>query len=387
MLLRRHFCYPLKRRRHHHHCSSRGQLTVPRRHHCYPLAHHRHCHCCMSKVQQTMPRGYHQHCHRHCHRRCASKGQSTMLRRHHWNKQRATNGAEVPLSSTGEQGTADKFKVPCHHCASRGQLIAPRRYPPGIRRCHHHASKGLPTVPRRRCQCRLCSHGQGRTNGTIPPLVRGLLDVAKARCVFATNVAANGAATGRTIVKSVIHVAVFVPTTIAKVLNVVIDKHQHGRCFCKIVALTPVVVLAATMTSSPVNKCCQKCNPNQGNKAAGNGAHQGLLPGCIIVIGIVVGGIVVVVGAFDVARTMLDVPVSTLPLSLPTVVASPWLLQWHCCPPRRQGRKAVHYCPRCCTPLCPCPAAMAQRLLYSSSLMPPSCPTLTPGNPSRRRWG
>jgi hypothetical protein len=49
-------------------------------------------------------------------------------------KQGATNGTEVPLSSTGEQGTADKFKAPCHCCASRGHPIAPRCYPPGI--CH-----------------------------------------------------------------------------------------------------------------------------------------------------------------------------------------------------------------------------------------------------------
>jgi hypothetical protein len=95
------------------------------------------------------------------------------------------------------------------------------------------------------------------TNGTTPPLVRGLLDVDGAGRVFATNVAANGAAAGRTVVKSGIRVAVVVPTTIAKVLDVVVDERQHGRCLCKIIALAPVVVLAAMMTASPVNKCCR----------------------------------------------------------------------------------------------------------------------------------
>jgi hypothetical protein len=36
----------------------------------------------------------------------------------------ATNGAEAPLSSTGEQGTADIFKVPHHRCANSGQPTA-----------------------------------------------------------------------------------------------------------------------------------------------------------------------------------------------------------------------------------------------------------------------
>jgi hypothetical protein len=155
--------------------------------------------------------------------------------------------------------------------------------------------------------------------------MRDLLDIGRAGCVFATNVAANGPTAGCTVVKSMISIAVVVPTTIAKVLDVIIDEHQHGRCLCKIVALTPVVVLAAAMTASPVNKCCQKRGHKQGNEVAGNGAHQGLLPGCIIVIGVVVGSVVVMVGSFNVART-IDVPVSASPLSLPAVVASSRLL-------------------------------------------------------------
>jgi hypothetical protein len=151
--------------------------------------------------------------------------------------------------------------------------------------------------------------------------MHGLLDIGGAGCIFATNVAANSPAAGRTIVKSVIRVTVVMPTTIAKVLDVVGDKHQHGHCLCKIVALAPVVVLAAAMMASPINKCCQMRGCNQGNKVAGNGTHQGLLTGCIIIIGIVVGSVAVMVGAFDIARKMLDVPVSALPLSLPTVVA------------------------------------------------------------------
>ncbi len=85
----------------------------------------------------------------------------------------------------------------------------------------------------------------------------GLLDVGGAGRVFATNIAANGAAAACTVIKSVIRVAVVLPTTIAKVLDVVADEHQHGHCLCKIVALAPAVVLAATMKASPVNKCCQ----------------------------------------------------------------------------------------------------------------------------------
>ncbi len=211
-------------------------------------------------------------------------------------KQGATGGAEASLSSTGEQGTADKFKAP-HHChASRGQPTALRHYCLGSRHCHHHASKGRPTVPRRRCQCCLFSHEQGRTNGTTPPLLHGLPDVGRAGCVFATNIATNGAASGRTIVQSVICVTVVIPTTIAKALDVVVNKHQHGRCLCKTLTLAPAIVLATSMTTSPINKCCQQHCCNQGNKVAGNGSHQGLLPGCVFVIGVVSGGIIAMVG-------------------------------------------------------------------------------------------
>jgi hypothetical protein len=57
-------------------------------------------------------------------------------------EQGATNRAEMPLSSTGEQGTADEFKVPCHCHASRGQPTAPRHYCPGSHCYHYSASKG-----------------------------------------------------------------------------------------------------------------------------------------------------------------------------------------------------------------------------------------------------
>jgi hypothetical protein len=102
-------------------------------------------------------------------------------------KQGAINGTKVPLLSTPEQETADKFEAPCHCCVSSGQPTAPRHYCPGSHHCHCHASKGQPT----------------------------------------------------------------------KVIDVVINKHRHGHRLCKIVALAPVVVLAATMTMSPINGCCQ----------------------------------------------------------------------------------------------------------------------------------
>jgi hypothetical protein len=62
------------------------------------------------------------------------------------------------------------------------------------------------------------------TKRTTPPLVGGLIGVGGAGLIFATNIVANGATTGRTVVQSVIHIAVVIPTAITKVLNIVIDK-------------------------------------------------------------------------------------------------------------------------------------------------------------------
>jgi hypothetical protein len=88
------------------------------------------------------------------------------------------------------------------------------------------------------------------------------------------------------------------------------------------------------------------------------------------------------------SKDNLDVPVSALPPSLPAVAAPPRLLPMAALLSSRwKGRKAVRHCPCCCTPLCPCPAATAQHLLFLSSLMPPSSPTLPPVNPLWQRWG
>jgi hypothetical protein len=218
-------------------------------------------------------------------------------------------------------------------------------------------------MPRRRCQRRLRSHEQGTTNETTPPLTYGLLDVGGARGVFATDVAADGAAAGRTIVQFVKCVAVVVPTAVEKVLNVVIDKLQHGHRLCKTLAPASVVVLAAAMTTSPVNERCQQRDRDQGNEVARNGTHQGLLPGgVVVVVGVVVVGIIVVVGGVrrrkDDARCA-GVGVAAVAARgghVASVVAHGGVVVLHV----GRGRKAVGCCPRRRTPPRPGPVATAR---------------------------
>jgi hypothetical protein len=195
--------------------------------------------------------------------------------------------------------------------------------------------------------------------------VCGLLDVGRAGRVFATDVAADvaadGSASGRTIVQFVICVTVIIPTAVTKVLDIIVDKRQHGHRLCKILAPAPVVVLAAAMTTSTVNGRCQQRNCDQGNKAASNGTLRGLLTGSVVVIGISLLASSSWLGAFDSARTTLNVlasavaAVAALGGRVAPVITRVGVVVLHV----GRGRKAVHCCPRCPTPPRPGPVAMA----------------------------
>jgi hypothetical protein len=95
-------------------------------------------------------------------------------------------------------------------------------------------------MPRHRHQLRLRSHEQGTTNGTTPHLMCGLIDVSKAGRVFATDVATDGAAAGRTIVQFVTCIAVIVPTAVAKVLDLVVNT---GTAFARSLPSPPSLSL------------------------------------------------------------------------------------------------------------------------------------------------
>jgi hypothetical protein len=126
--------------------TSRGGLTKPRRHHRYHLACHSHCYRHTSKVRPTMPRCCGQRCHRHhCRRSRASKGRSTMSRRH----------SRYP-------------PVRCcrrHHCTSRIQPMAPRR------RCYPRVSKGQLTNLRRHVIIPRAGGNQQRRGAIQQPLL------------------------------------------------------------------------------------------------------------------------------------------------------------------------------------------------------------------------
>ncbi len=67
-------------------------------------------------------------------------------------------------------------------------------------------------------------------------------------------------------------------------------------------------------------------NCNQGNKAASNGTHQGLLPAALLLLALLLLASLLWPGAFDTVRMTLDVPASALPPLPLAAVALPWLL-------------------------------------------------------------